>query len=81
MQGFCRSHSIPTLGGSFEESRKLSTDEFVAPLTQLYIQESGVHSPCFAETMIEETGATDEVRDVTGFLYAGTYTVISNTPY
>ena len=81
MQGFCRSHSVPILGGSFEESRKLSTDEFVAPLTQLSIQESGVHSQGFAETMIEKIGATDEVRDVTGFLYTGTYTAISNNPH
>ncbi len=81
MQGFCRSDSVPTVGGSFEGSRKVSTNEFVPPLTQLYIQESGVHSQSFAETMIEEIGATDQVRDVTGFLYAGTYTAISNIPY
>ena len=38
----------------------------------MILQDSGVHSQSFAETLIEDTGTTDEVRDITAFLYAGT---------
>lgn len=47
-------------------------------MTDTTLQESGAHSQSFAESLIEENGATDEVRDVAGFLYAGTYAAISS---